>query len=91
MFYKLAPCHLCDRARSSEMGNLSHRAGPGRPLSGASMSAVKHIGLVVCSAEGASLCYRTLGAEGAAVLGPHARRWELILVVSDSDFCTSGT
>lgn len=31
-----------------------------------------HIGIVGCSAEGASLCYRTICAEGAAVLGPHA-------------------
>ncbi|MFD2205710.1 aspartate/glutamate racemase family protein [Kiloniella antarctica] len=32
----------------------------------------KHIGIVGCSAEGASLCYRTICAEGAALLGPHA-------------------
>ena len=31
-----------------------------------------HIGIVACSAEGASLCYRTICSEGAAVLGPHA-------------------
>ncbi|MBI5279771.1 MAG: aspartate/glutamate racemase family protein [Burkholderiales bacterium] len=32
-----------------------------------------HIGIVACSAEGASLCYRTICTEGAAVLGrPHA-------------------
>ncbi|GAB2601580.1 aspartate/glutamate racemase family protein [Ramlibacter solisilvae] len=31
-----------------------------------------HIGIVACSAEGAALCYRTLCAEGAALLGPHA-------------------
>lgn len=31
-----------------------------------------HIGIVACSAEGASLCYKTLCAEGAALLGPHA-------------------
>src|SRR5512138_1112872 len=30
-----------------------------------------HIGIVACSAEGASLCYRTICAEGAALLGPH--------------------
>lgn len=30
-----------------------------------------HIGIVGCSAEGASLCYRTICAEGAALLGPH--------------------
>lgn len=31
-----------------------------------------HIGIVGCSAEGAALCYKTLCAEGAALLGPHA-------------------
>jgi aspartate racemase len=31
-----------------------------------------HIGIVGCSAEGASLCYRTICTEGAARLGPHA-------------------
>ena len=33
---------------------------------------VKHIGIVAVSAEGASLCYRTLCVEGAALLGRHA-------------------
>ncbi|MBS2006569.1 MAG: amino acid racemase [Cyanobacteria bacterium SZAS TMP-1] len=32
----------------------------------------KHIGIVACSAEGAALCYRTICAEGPALLGPHA-------------------
>ena len=31
-----------------------------------------HIGIVACSAEGASLCYRTICVEGAQVMGPHA-------------------
>jgi aspartate racemase len=31
-----------------------------------------HIGIVACSAEGASLCYRTICTEGAPGLGPHA-------------------
>ena len=31
----------------------------------------QHIGIVACSAEGASLCYRTICTEGAALLGPH--------------------
>jgi aspartate racemase len=31
-----------------------------------------HVGIVCCSAEGAALCYRTLCAEGAALLGGHA-------------------
>jgi aspartate racemase len=31
-----------------------------------------HVGIVGCSAEGAALCYRTICAEGAARLGPHA-------------------
>jgi aspartate racemase len=29
------------------------------------------IGIVACSAEGAALCYRTICAEGAQLLGPH--------------------
>ncbi len=32
----------------------------------------QHIGIVACSAEGASLCYRTICAEGSKLLGPHA-------------------
>ncbi|MEM7749241.1 MAG: amino acid racemase [Pseudomonadota bacterium] len=32
----------------------------------------KHIGIVACSAEGASLCYRTICVEGSELLGPHA-------------------
>jgi aspartate racemase len=32
----------------------------------------QHIGIVACSAEGAALCYRTICAEGAKLLGPHA-------------------
>jgi aspartate racemase len=33
----------------------------------------QHIGIVACSAEGASLCYRTICVEGASLLGqPHA-------------------
>lgn len=31
----------------------------------------KHIGIVAVSAEGAALCYRTICAEGAAILGAH--------------------
>jgi aspartate racemase len=31
-----------------------------------------HIGIVACSAEGAAICYRTICAEGAALLGAHA-------------------
>lgn len=32
----------------------------------------QHIGIVACSAEGASLCYRTICAEGARLFGRHA-------------------
>lgn len=31
----------------------------------------QHIGIVGCSAEGAALCYRTICAEGAQLMGPH--------------------
>lgn len=36
------------------------------------MAKTQHIGIVACSAEGASLCYRTICAQGAKLLGPHA-------------------
>lgn len=36
------------------------------------MQQPQHIGIVACSAEGAALCYRTICAAGARVLGPHA-------------------
>ena len=32
---------------------------------------MKHIGIVACSAEGAALCYRTICAEAAPILGEH--------------------
>jgi aspartate racemase len=32
----------------------------------------QHIGIVACSAEGAALCYRSICAGGADLLGPHA-------------------
>ena len=32
----------------------------------------QHIGIVACTAEGASLCYRTICAEAPDLLGPHA-------------------
>src|SRR5271170_4149901 len=33
---------------------------------------IQHIGIVACSAEGAALCYRTICADGPAILGVHA-------------------
>jgi aspartate racemase len=36
------------------------------------ISRTKHIGIVGCSAEGAALCYRTICATGAKMLGGHA-------------------
>ena len=38
---------------------------------GAFLRGRQHVGIVACSAEGASLCYRTLCVEGAEVLGEH--------------------
>src|SRR5689334_2134228 len=35
------------------------------------MTKTKHIGIVACSAEGATLCYRTICADGAKLLGLH--------------------
>lgn len=42
------------------------------PGSDAQPIGIKHIGIMACSAEGASLCYRTICAEAPALLGPHA-------------------
>ncbi|MBN7138663.1 aspartate racemase [Lysobacter enzymogenes] len=36
------------------------------------MSPALPLGIVACSSEGAALCYRTVCAEAAALLGPHA-------------------
>ncbi|MDX1556630.1 MAG: aspartate/glutamate racemase family protein, partial [Xanthomonadales bacterium] len=36
------------------------------------MTDTEHIGIVACTAEGASLCYRTICAEGPQILGPDA-------------------
>ena len=35
------------------------------------MKPAKHIGIVAVSEEGAALCYRTICAEGTALVGPH--------------------
>jgi hypothetical protein len=43
----------------------------------------QHIGIVACSAEGASLCYRTLCADGARLLGS---RCHLELVAAHARF-----
>jgi aspartate racemase len=42
-----------------------------KPVSGIRVMPL-HIGIVGCSAEGAALCYRTICAEGAELLGAHA-------------------
>ena len=47
-----------------------------------------HIGIVGCSAEGAALCYRTICAEGARVLGPHAHPEISIHTPSLADYVT---
>ena len=45
-----------------------------------------HIGIVACSAEGAALCYRTICAEGAQLLGPYAHPEVSINTPSLSDY-----
>ncbi|HYV07625.1 MAG TPA: amino acid racemase [Blastocatellia bacterium] len=47
-----------------------------------------HIGIVACSAEGAALCYRTICAEGAHRLGPHAHPEISMHTHSFSDYVT---
>ena len=46
-----------------------------------------HIGIVGCSAEGAALCYRTICAEGATLLGPHAHPEVSIHTPSFARYC----
>ncbi len=48
----------------------------------------KHIGIVACSAEGASLCYRTICVEGAKFLGPHAHPEVSMHTPSLADYVT---
>ena len=47
-----------------------------------------HIGIVGCSAEGAALCYRTICAEAAARLGPHAHPEVSMHTPSLADYLT---
>ncbi|MCF7771058.1 aspartate/glutamate racemase family protein [Achromobacter pulmonis] len=47
-----------------------------------------HIGIVACSAEGAALCYRTICAEGAQRLGPHAHPEVSLHGLSLADYVT---
>jgi aspartate racemase len=49
----------------------------------------RHIGIVACSAEGAALCYRTLCAEGAALLGTHAHPEITMHTPSLADYVTA--
>lgn len=44
---------------------------PGRVAPATRMNRARHVGIVAVSAEGAALCYRTICAESAAILGPH--------------------
>jgi aspartate racemase len=53
-----------------------------------SMQTPAHIGIVACSAEGAALCYRTICAEAAAVLGPHAHPEVSLHSLSLADYVT---
>ena len=48
-----------------------------------------HIGIVACSAEGASLCYRTICIEGGALLGHHAHPEVSLHGLSLADYETS--
>jgi aspartate racemase len=46
----------------------------------------RHIGIAACSAEGTSLCYRTICVEGARFLGPHAHPQISVHTPSLSDY-----
>ncbi len=45
-----------------------------------------HVGIVACSAEGASLCYRTVCAEGAASMGRYAHPEVSMHSISFADY-----
>jgi aspartate racemase len=45
-----------------------------------------HIGIVACSAEGAALCYRTICAEAAVILGPYAHPEVTLHSLSFADY-----
>lgn len=53
-------------------GPPSPLAEPGRQADTRQMNRARHLGIVAVSAEGAALCYRTICAESAPILGPHA-------------------
>jgi aspartate racemase len=50
------------------------------------MKPAKHIGIVAVSAEGAALCYRTICAEGAAILGAHTHPEVTMHTYSHADY-----
>jgi aspartate racemase len=52
-------------------GPPSAAAEPRRLADTGQMRRARHVGIVAVSAEGAALCYRTICAESAAILGPH--------------------
>ena len=47
---------------------------------------VQHIGILACSAEGAALCYRTICAEGPALLRPQAHPEVTLTSASLADY-----
>ena len=49
----------------------SPMAEPRRPTDTRRVNRGRHVGIVAVSAEGAALCYRTICAESAPILGPH--------------------
>ena len=49
----------------------SHAVDPGPQTDTRRTNRGRHVGIVAVSAEGAALCYRTICAESAAILGPH--------------------
>ena len=52
---------------------------------------IRHIGIVAVSAEGAALCYRTICAEGAALLGSHAHPEISMHTYSLADYMRAGS
>jgi len=57
-------------------------------MSNKTQRASKHIGIVACTAEGASLCYRTICAEGAAFFGEHGHPEISMHTISLAEYMT---
>src|SRR4051795_9230538 len=67
-----APQNDCrDSADAPSIARRMRQTRPSNDVDYKEASMTEHIGIVACSSEGPSLCYRTLCLEGARYLGKH--------------------